>query len=194
MTGSEEFTIINNLSARDYLDVVKSLSNNLVELSKSRDKDIDNFTSMVNNLISKVVPLSPSTSSPLSSPSLLPSSFPSSLPSSSPSSLPSSLQPLLPPSQPLYSAEGVEISKPNNWLVPVNNFREACRVCTYYGHGFKQCPNIMDGYSNCCLKCWQSGHESMDCSNERVVTPYKNNYISSHQVIERIIVQYNIIP
>jgi hypothetical protein len=45
--------------------------------------------------------------------------------------------------RPLYSSRDVKISKTNNnWLIQYYPYKESCRICKYYGHSLKNCPNI----------------------------------------------------
>ena len=69
---------------------------------------------------------------------------------SSSTSLSSSLTPTL------FSSKDVKISMANrNFLIPFNTFKESCRACNYFGHSFKNCPNIRPEFQgdDFCLNC-----------------------------------------
>ena len=49
----------------------------------------------------------------------------------------------------LYSSRNVKISKANNnWLIPYHPFKEGCRVCRYFEHFLRNCPNILNTVFN----------------------------------------------
>ena len=75
--------------------------------------------------------------------------------SSSSSSSSSSLSSTTTPT--FFSSKNVKISMANkNFLIPFNSFKESCRACNYYGHSFKNCPNIRQEFrgGDFCLNCW----------------------------------------
>src|SRR5205809_181233 len=68
----------------------------------------------------------------------------SSLPSTSTSTSASTPTPTSTTPNILYSSKNVKISKTNNnWLIPYLPFKESCRVCRYFGHSLKNCPNLL---------------------------------------------------
>ena len=68
--------------------------------------------------------------------------------------------PSLPPSSsspppPPESSDGVQLSERNSpWKT---SYSEPCYVCGYFGHGHKQCPNILEQFRGLCLKCYGTG-------------------------------------
>jgi hypothetical protein len=99
------------------------------------------------------------------------------------------LETFLSTSRKLYSSDGVPINKENNWLAPENQYQAACHICTYYGHGVEQCPNITVNTSNLCIRCWQRGHQANDCSrssSNALPPPYKPNFISRSNMLQKI--------
>ena len=55
-----------------------------------------------------------------------------------------------------FSSKNVKISMANkNFLISFNSFKENCRTCNYYGHLFKNCPNIRQEFrgGDFCLNC-----------------------------------------
>ncbi|CAB4495508.1 unnamed protein product [Rhizophagus irregularis] len=182
---NESFSVIeNNVTTKDILNnidksfgVITNLSNFLVELTRTQNDTINELTRNQDKTIHELlcmVKMSISSSSPptsftssspppsiLSSLSSLPPS--SSPPSSSPSS--SSLSPPPPSSSPppvqLYSAKDIKICLTTNWILPVEFYRDPCHICLYYGHGFRNCPNIIftaQELQNICIKCWGPIH------------------------------------
>ena len=69
----------------------------------------------------------------------------------------------------LFSSKDVKISMANrNFLIPFKVFKESCRACNYFGHSFKNCPNIRPEFrgDNFCLNCWDRGHQSINCERD----------------------------
>ncbi|CAB4428238.1 unnamed protein product [Rhizophagus irregularis] len=212
---NESFSVIeNNVTTKDILNtnidksfgVITNLSNFLVELTRTQndtineltrnqDKTIHELLCMVKTSISSSSPpTSFTSSSPL--PSILSSSLSSLLPSSSPpsSSLSSSSSSPPPPSSSpppvqLYSAKDIKICLTTNWILPVKFYRDPCHICLYYGHGFRNCPNIIftaQELQNICIKCWGPIHgTSTNCTNDRVTPPFKEDYIQPTQLIQK---------
>jgi hypothetical protein len=97
-------------------------------------------------------------------------------------------QSLLRPSQPLSSSKDVIISKETfNWLLPFYPFKESCHACSYYGHSFKSCPNIISDYRGACLKCWVKGHDSTECLNQKETPPFNEDYKLPEEIIQLLI-------
>ncbi|CAB5196286.1 unnamed protein product [Rhizophagus irregularis] len=210
---NESFSVIeNNVTTKDILNnidksfgVITNLSNFLVELTRTQndtineltrnqDKTIHELLCMVKTSISSSSPPTSFTSSSpppsiLSSLSSLPPS--SSPPSSSPSSSSSSPPPpsSSPPPVQLYSAKDIKICLTTNWILPVEFYRDPCHICLYYGHGFRNCPNIIftaQELQNICIKCWGPIHgTSTNCTNDRVTPPFKEDYIQPTQLIQK---------
>lgn len=68
------------------------------------------------------------------------------------------------------SAKGVPLSVKNSpW--PTNIYTEPCLVCSYYGHGHKECENIIEDYKGSCLRCFGYGHMASECSLRIQRTP-----------------------
>jgi hypothetical protein len=89
----------------------------------------------------------------------------------------------------LYSSRDVKISKANNnWLLPYYPFKEGCRVCRYFGHALRNCPNIQSQYrgADYCISCWQTGHISGSCSGDPTSPPYNENFISPEEIINNL--------
>ncbi|GES90936.1 hypothetical protein GLOIN_2v1883110 [Rhizophagus clarus] len=58
------------------------------------------------------------------------------------------------PSTMYFTSSNVVLSKEiNNWLIPYKSFRSACFACSYFGHGYKECPNIKKTPNDLCLNC-----------------------------------------
>src|SRR6266513_2906555 len=54
------------------------------------------------------------------------------------------------------SADGVQLSEKNSpWKT---SFSEPYYICGYFGHGHKQCPNILEQFLGSCLKYYGAGH------------------------------------
>jgi hypothetical protein len=74
------------------------------------------------------------------------------------------------------SAKGVTLSSTNSpW--PTEIFTNPCLICKYYGHGHKDCENIMKDYQGSCLRCFGYGHIAADCFLKTPRTPpFKENF------------------
>jgi hypothetical protein len=86
----------------------------------------------------------------------------------------------------LFSSKDVKISMANrNFLIPFNSFKESCRACNYFGHSFKNCPNIRPEFrgDDFCLNCWGRGHRSIDCEGDSSVVPYNEDFLTPGEVI-----------
>src|SRR5215213_2407183 len=86
----------------------------------------------------------------------------------------------------LFSSKDVKISMANrNFLIPFKFFKESCRVCNYFGHSFKNCPNIRPEFrgDNFCLNCWDREHQSINCEKDSRVVPYNENFLAPEEVI-----------
>jgi hypothetical protein len=104
------------------------------------------------------------------------------LPLSTPSS---SLSPRI-----LYSSKDVLISMTNNnWLIPYNQYKEACKICKYFGHSVKSCPNLKSQFrwGNYCIRCWKAGHNSSECKNELEVVPFNDEFRSPEEIVNFLI-------
>ena len=96
------------------------------------------------------------------------------------------LETCLDTSKKLYSADGVSISRENNWLAPDNPHHLACHICLYYGHSAEQCLNVDVDPSDRCLRCWQTEHRANVCSRPSVLAPFKPNFMSRPNMLQRI--------
>ena len=78
----------------------------------------------------------------------------------------------------LYSSINVKISKMNNnWLIPYHPYKESCRLCKYFGHSLKNCPNIRSEFrGDYCIHCWETGHNSGNCNKEAKVVPFNEEF------------------
>src|SRR5215204_6595050 len=86
----------------------------------------------------------------------------------------------------LFSSKDVKISMANrNFLIPFKSFKESCRACNYFGHSFKNCPNIRPEFrgDNFCLNCWDRGHQSINCEKDSRVVPYNEDFLAPEEVI-----------
>ena len=85
-----------------------------------------------------------------------------------------------------FSSKDVKISMANrNFLIPFKSFKESCRVCNYFGHSFKNCPNIRPEFrgDNFCLNCWDRGHQSINYEKDSRVVPYNEDFLAPEEVI-----------
>jgi len=85
-----------------------------------------------------------------------------------------------------FSSKDVKISIANkNFLIPFNCFKESCKVCNYYGHSFKNCPNIKEEFrgGDFCLNCWGRGYLSANCEEDSRVVPYNEGYLTPEEVL-----------
>ena len=85
-----------------------------------------------------------------------------------------------------FSSKDIKISIANkNFLIPFNCFKESCKVCNYYGHSFKNCPNIKEEFrgGDFCLNCWGQGHLSANCEEDSRVVPYNEGYLTPEEVL-----------
>lgn len=102
------------------------------------------------------------------------------LSSSSPSPQPKSL----------YSSRDIKISKTNNnWLLPYNSFKDSCKVCKYFGHSIKSCPNLQSSYryGTYCINCWGVGHQSNECDEESRPIPFNEDFKSPEEILNFLI-------
>src|SRR3990170_8370481 len=84
------------------------------------------------------------------------------------------LRPPSPPPPSFESAHGVQISERNSpWKT---SFSEPCFVCGYFGHGHRQCPNILEQFRGSCLKCYGAGHVAEDCVNNAREPPMRSGF------------------
>ena len=108
--------------------------------------------------------------------------------------LPTTLTPTSTPTptktpQTIYSSKNVKISKTNNnYPIPFHPFNSPCLVCKYFGHGIKNCPNIIAEFraGNYCLNCWNTGHLGGECTKETKVPPYNEQFLSPEEIINRL--------
>ena len=78
------------------------------------------------------------------------------------------------PSYSFESADGVQLSEKNSpWKT---SFSEPCYICGYFGHGHKQCPNILEQFRGSCLKCYGAGHVVEDCVNAAREPPMRSGF------------------
>lgn len=90
----------------------------------------------------------------------------------------------------LFSSKDVKISIANrNFLIPFNPFKVSCRACNYFGHSFKNCPNIRPEFrgNDFCLNCWGQGHLSTNCEEDSRVVPYNEDFLTPEEVINYLI-------
>src|SRR5581483_11650912 len=159
-------------------------------MSYAELKRLHTMSMSTSNNISRILLLSMSTPTPLTSSTSSPSTSltpPTSLtPSTSSTSLSSTPLTQSTPMVILFSSENVVISKANsNWLTEYYPFKESCRICHYFGHSFKCCPNIRSDFRGveACLNCWQEGHFGAECTELTRVPPYNNNFKSPEEII-----------
>lgn len=110
----------------------------------------------------------------------------SSLPSSSSSTSSSTST----SSRAIFSSRNVQISKTNNnWILPYYPYKESCRVCKYYGHPLKNCPNIRAEFrgGGHCINCWETGHNSNDCDRDQITAPFNEEFQSPEELINFLI-------
>ena len=90
----------------------------------------------------------------------------------------------------LYSSRNVKISKMNNnWLLSYHPYKESCRICKYFRHSLKYCPNIRSEFrgGNYYINCWETGHNSSDCNREVKITPFNEGFQSLEEIINCLI-------
>ena len=91
----------------------------------------------------------------------------------------------------LYSSKDVKISKTNNnWLLPYNQYKENCKVCKYYGHSIKSCPNLQTRYrwGSYCINCWEGdNHQSNEYKEETRVIPFNEEFKSPEEILNFLI-------
>ena len=90
----------------------------------------------------------------------------------------------------LYSSKDVLISVTNNnWIIPYNQYKEACKICKYFGHSVKNCPNLKSQYrwGNYCLRCWKPRHNISKCKNEPEVMPFNEEFRSPEEIVNFLI-------
>ena len=172
--------INNDVSVKDILttvqsamDIVNKLSDHLIELNKSREQTINDLSTIIKNL----------TTTPTQT-SLTATSTTSTIPTTQ-------TLPTPPIPYKFCTADSVPLQS-SNWIVPLNNYKESCHACGYYGHGFKTCPNIKEEYLGACIKCWHRGHDSVNCQGDRIGAPFKNGFIQNHNLIEKVFFQSGI--
>jgi hypothetical protein len=138
-------------SSLEFFDFLKTQNNELISIIKKTNDE----------LLKLLKSPSPSPSSSSSSPSSPPPPPPP--PSPSPS-----------PSYSFESADGVQLSEKNSpWKT---SFSEPCYICGYFGHGHKQCPNILEQFRGSCLKCYGVGHVAEDCVNAAREPPMRSGF------------------
>ena len=89
----------------------------------------------------------------------------------------------------LCTSNGVPLSKKNNWLSPIEGFKESCYICSYYGHGYEQCTNILKSYLRSCFKCWNkfahaNSSEHKGCNLPPCEAPFKENYKKPEELVK----------
>jgi len=86
----------------------------------------------------------------------------------------------------LFTSKDVQLSHKENWICPVLPcFVNPCRACKYYGHTQDSCRNILPTYKSSCSRCWQSGHSKDRCLNDKKDTPFRSQYISPEELVEK---------
>ena len=78
------------------------------------------------------------------------------------------------PPPPFESSHGVQLSERN--LPWKTSFFTLCYVCGYFGHGHRQCPNILEQFRGSCLKCYGVGHVAKDCVNNAREPPMRSGF------------------
>ncbi|CAJ0829305.1 1991_t:CDS:1 [Entrophospora sp. SA101] len=80
----------------------------------------------------------------------------------------------------IFTSKNVPLSKKTNWILPLpaEGFKEPCHLCSYYGHNFDKCPNIMKTYLGSCMKCWNNyAHSNTKaCALPQRETPFHENF------------------
>jgi hypothetical protein len=138
-------------SSLEFFDFLKTQNNELISIIKKTNDELLKL---------------------LKSPSPSPSSSSSS--SSSPPPPPPPPSPSPSPSYSFESADGVQLSEKNSpWKT---SFSEPCYICGYFGHGHKQCPNILEQFRGSCLKCYGAGHVAEDCVNAAREPPMRSGF------------------
>ena len=135
-------------------------------ISYSELKTLHSLSTQTSNNLSRILMTTATTSSSTTS-------------SSSSSSSSSTITPTL------FSSKDIKISITNrNFLIPFGAFKESCRACNYFGHSFKNCPNIRPEFrGDFCLNCWDRGHLSVNCERESRAVPYNEDFLSPGEVI-----------
>ena len=155
-------------------------------MSYAELKRLHTMSMSTSNNISRILLLRMSTPTPLTSSTSSPSTSLTPSTSSSSTPLTQSTSTPITPMVTLFSSENVVISKANsNWLTEYHPFKESCRICHYFGHSFKRCPNIRSDFQGveACLNCWQEGHFGAECTELPRVPPYNNNFKSPEEII-----------
>jgi len=91
-----------------------------------------------------------------------------------------------PPSQ-YFTSRNVSLSANDNWLIPTGLYTSPCFLCSYFGHGANNCPNLIDDYLMNCFKCWNPGHSVGECNLFKAKTPFKEEYIPPGELLQKII-------
>jgi ABC-type transporter Mla subunit MlaD len=91
-----------------------------------------------------------------------------------------------PPSQ-YFTSRNVSLSANDNWLIPTGLYTSPCFLCSYFGHGANNCPNLIDDYLMNCFKCWNPGHSVGECNLFKAKTPFKEGYILPGELLQKII-------
>jgi len=86
----------------------------------------------------------------------------------------------------LYTAQNIPLSKTSNWIFPFGKYTDPCLICSYYGHGFRECPNICEGFLGSCLRCWGPEHDAKSCKLPKRTPPFKDGYHTPEQLIESL--------
>ena len=89
----------------------------------------------------------------------------------------------------MYTAQGVLLSEKSNWHTSFGKYENPCLVCEYYGHGFKDCPNILPEFMGSCLRCWSADHEVKNCTFQKRSIPFQKEYMTPEElkIMRRII-------
>ncbi|GES84566.1 hypothetical protein GLOIN_2v1883110 [Rhizophagus clarus] len=144
-------------------------------LSPSSSSPLPFTTTLLSPLPSTTTTTSSSSSS--TSTSTISSTSTSSTSSTSTTSFPSTMY---------FTSSNVVLSREtNNWLIPYKSFRSAYFACSYFGHRYKECPNIKKTPNDPCLNCWRSGHTASKCPNDKIDPPFLEGYISPNEMIEK---------
>jgi hypothetical protein len=153
-------------------------------ISYNELKTLHGLSMQALNNLSRILTTTTTSSSTTSSSTPSSSTPSSSTPSSSTPSSSSSSSSTTTPT--FFSSKGVKISMANkNFLVPFGSYKDSCRVCNYYGHSFKNCPNLRREFQgdNFCLNCWGRGHLSSSCEENSRVAPYNEDFLTPEEVI-----------
>ena len=86
----------------------------------------------------------------------------------------------------LYTSQNTPLSKLFNWILPFGKYTDPCLVCSYYGHGFRECPNLCKGFLGSCIQCWSPEHDFKSCKLLKYSLPFKDGYRNPEQLIESL--------